>query len=206
MESYKDTDLIGKKFNRFTIIKRDINHNGLKHFICQCDCDEIKSVRLSSLINGHSKSCGCLKSEINSKNGKLRMTTHGGTKTRLYHIWTSLRRKCYNKKNDHYKWYGARGIKVCDEWMEKYENFRDWALENGYSDKLTIDRIDNNGNYTPSNCRWATMKEQSNNRRSNVYITYKGKTKNLKQWSEYTGIPLTTLCRKIRKNNYSILD
>lgn len=205
MENNIDIDLIGKKFNRFTIIKRDKNRNQLKYFICKCDCGTIKSIRLSNLKNGHTKSCGCLKSEINSKNGKLRMTTHGETHTRLYNVWTSLRRKCYNKKNDHYKWYGARGIIVCDEWLEKYDNFRDWALKNGYSDKLTIDRIDNNGNYTPANCRWATMKEQSNNRRSNVNITYKGQTKNITQWSEYTGISIYALRRKIKQNNYSIL-
>ena len=112
--------------------------------------------------------------------------------TRLYRIWNSVINRCKYKSSSNYKWYGEKGIKVCEEW-ERFENFYKWAINNGYDDTLSIDRIDSKGNYTPSNCRWATMKEQQNNRSNNVFLTYKGETYSIAKWAEITGISIRML-------------
>ena len=133
------------------------------------------------------------------------------TYTRLNVIFKNMKLRCYNPKSKDYKRYGGRGIKICKEWNDReiviisgvrytkgYLAFKKWALENGYQDNLTIDRIDVNGNYEPSNCRWATKKEQCNNTRRNRYITYKGKTQSFAKWQEELNIPRTTFYRKIK--------
>lgn len=116
---------------------------------------------------------------------------------RLYDIYTTMKQRCYNKNHKKYKHYGGRGIKVCSEWLESYSNFYEWAINNGYSDNLTLDRIDTNGNYEPNNCRWATQKEQQNNKRTNTNITYNGETHNLKQWAEIKGINYKALWKRL---------
>lgn len=121
------------------------------------------------------------------------MATHNESNTRLYHIWIGIKARCYSEHDTSYKDYGARGITVCDEWQSDYVSFRDWAMSHGYTDELSIDRIDVNGNYEPSNCRWATNTEQIRNRRDSIYLTYKGDTRHIAEWSEITGIPLNTL-------------
>lgn len=127
------------------------------------------------------------------------MYKHGGYGTRLYEIWRSLKKRCLNPKTEQYSNYGGRGITVCDEWRDSFQAFYDWAMANGYRDDLTLDRIDGNGNYEPSNCRWATWKEQQNNRRNNHFITYNGETKTLKQWSEQVGIDWDILYSRLKK-------
>ena len=122
-------------------------------------------------------------------------------KLRLYRIWTDMKRRCYDEKRSEYKNYGGRGIEICQEWKNSFEAFRNWATENGYTDELTIDRIDVNGNYEPSNCRWATLKEQANNMRTNTMITYKGETKTLAQWAESFGINYHTLVSRLYQEN-----
>ena len=114
--------------------------------------------------------------------------SHGMSHTRLHNIWLTMRQRCQNPNCSAYYKYGAKGISVCSEW-EKFENFRDWAISNGYTDTLTLDRIDFTGDYEPRNCRWATQKEQQNNRSNNVMLTYRGQTKSIYEWSEITGIP-----------------
>lgn len=121
-----------------------------------------------------------------------KITTHHATKTRLYKIWSSMHERCYRQKHKHYKNYGGRGIKVCKEW-EEFTNFRDWATQNGYGDKLTIDRINNNGNYEPSNCRWVTFTEQANNRRSNHIISVNGDSMTIAECSRVYNIPKSTI-------------
>ena len=118
--------------------------------------------------------------------------THGMSHTRLHNIWLTMRQRCEKPRCTAYHKYGAKGIKVCAEWSS-FEVFRDWALTNGYSDDLTIDRVDPYGNYEPSNCRWATQKEQQNNRSNNVLLTYKGETHSIIEWSDIAGIPLRVL-------------
>ena len=122
----------------------------------------------------------------------------GTSRSRLKRIWRKMKERCYNTKVDNYHRYGGRGITVCDEWKDNFQAFYDWSMANGYADDLTIDRIDNDGNYEPGNCRWATMKEQANNKSNNVRITYKGKTQDIKQWSEELGIAYTTLFIRIQ--------
>ena len=115
---------------------------------------------------------------------KVGEVVHGKYKSRIYHTYKHMKQRCYNKNCKDYKNYGRRGIKICDEWLNKFMAFYNWAYDNGYADTLTIDRIDVNGNYEPSNCRWATQKQQSNNKRNNVLLTYNGKTQNMAQWAE----------------------
>ena len=121
---------------------------------------------------------------------------HGMAGTRLYRAWTNMRNRCNRKADKEYKHYGGRGIKVCEEWQNDFETFKEWALSNGYDDTLTLDRIDTNGNYEPNNCRWVTRKEQNNNMTSNVVLTV---THNLTEWSEITGISYSTLQGRIRR-------
>lgn len=114
--------------------------------------------------------------------------SHGMSHTRLHNIWLTMRQRCFKPNSSGFKKYGAKGITVCDDWKHSFESFRDWAYSNGYKDDLTLDRINPKGNYEPVNCRWATQKEQQNNRSNNVYLTYKGETHSLIEWCEITGM------------------
>ena len=124
---------------------------------------------------------------------------HGKYKTRLYRTWSRIKTRCYNKNFQHFKHYGGRGITVCDEWLHDFMAFYDWAISNGYADNLTIDRIDVDGNYEPSNCRWITNEEQQNNRRNNIHLTYKGKTQTITQWANELGIKRDLIERRYHR-------
>lgn len=132
----------------------------------------------------------------------------GMSNTRIYRCWNRMIHRCYNSNNKDFRHYGGRGISVCDEWLDKtwgFTNFYHWAMTNGYTDDLTIDRIDVNGNYCPENCRWATILEQRNNMRSNVVLTYKGETHNLKQWADKLGLNYRAICLRYERG-WSIKD
>ena len=129
---------------------------------------------------------------------------HGGRHTRLYTIWCGMKNRCYNKNDSHYPRWGGRGIQICSEWLLDFSNFQQWALHNGYADNLTIDRINNDGNYCPANCRWVTVAEQNNNQRTNRLITYNGRTQNLKQWSKELRINYGTLISRLDDSKWSI--
>lgn len=183
-------DLTGQKFNKLTVI--NFSHFDKKknsYWLCKCDCGNEKIVRRSHLLSGGVQSCGCVLHEGRGtyKNG---WRTHGlwAKNKRLCKIWECMLNRCYNKNNDNYKHYGKKGITICEDWKNSFESFVIWAKNNGYNDKLTIDRIDFNGNYCPENCRWVTMEEQANNKRNNRFITYNGKTQTIAQWSKETGI------------------
>ncbi len=166
----KAKDLTGKKFNRWTVLGRaGSNHKGLALWLCKCECGVERVVRGSDLRNGSSQSCGCLNIEAS----KAAATKHGHGHSRLYNVWVGIKQRCYYTNSNSYKYYGGRGITICDEWLHDFQAFHDWAIANGYDEVAerggcTIDRIDVNGNYEPDNCRWVTMKEQSYNRRNTV--------------------------------------
>lgn len=199
-------DLTGKRFGRLQVVMRSGSKNGNAMWLCHCDCGNTKTVCGVELRSGETESCGCLHKEIVSK----KMTKHNGSHTeRLYRIWGAMLSRTRNSNASNYQYYGARGIKVCEEW-EDYEKFRSWSLQNGYNPsaqygKCTLDRIDTNGNYCPENCRWVDMSVQNNNQRTNKKITYNNETHNLKQWSDILGINYSTF-KKYIKNGKTIED
>lgn len=195
----KFIDLTGKRFGRIVVVKRIRKENSKKTFFkCLCDCGKEKIFQSSDLISGKIKSCGCWKSEHMKKLGK-EQTKHGMTDSRLYHIWRGLRTRCNFDKSKDYNNYGGRGIKVCEEWKNSFQNFYDWAIKNGYQEHLTIDRKDVNGNYCPENCRWADMYTQTRNKRNTVNITINGETKCSTDWSRILGISRHTVKKRYLK-------
>ena len=173
-----EDSLVGKKIGKLTVIKKDENSKRRSRYLCRCDCGKEKIILGQSLKSGNTKSCGCLISETT----KQVHSTHGKSKTRLYCIYNNMKQRCYNPNNTRYKQYGGRGIKICDEWLDDFMNFYNWAMENGYQDNLTIDRIEGNDIYKPSNCRWVGNKTQQNNLRTNTYLKYNGETKTIAEW------------------------
>lgn len=180
-------DLKGTRYGRLKVI--DFSHfskdKKRTFWKCRCDCGSEVIVRADQLKNGHTKSCGCYNKDV-VRNGRFAVT-HDKSKTRIYHIYTGMKTRCYNPNCSNYKDYGGRGIGICKEWLDDFQKFYDWAVANGYEDDLSIDRINPNGDYSPSNCRWATDIEQMNNTRRNHYISHNGERKSLKQWSEDIG-------------------
>lgn len=193
----KHQDLTGKRFGQLVVIKRVENSkNGHKRYLCQCDCGKMDIKFSLNLLRGTYRCYDCSRK-------KIVIQTHHKSNTRLYNIYYSMKRRCYNLNNPAYKNYGGRVITICDEWLNKengFMSFYNWAMDNGYQENLTIDRIDVNGNYEPNNCRWTTMEEQGNNRRNNHIIEYKGKKYTLSQLSENLKIKTSTLNWRLRNN------
>lgn len=146
-----------KKYGKLTPIKIDHRKASTNYWECKCDCGKTTVVRETYLKNGHTKSCGCIRSD-RMKYSNPR-TTHGLRGHRLNSIWRGMKTRCYNKNSLEYSNYGGRGIAVCKEWKDDFKSFYDWAMSHGYKEGLTIDRIDNNGNYEPNNCQWLTKSE-----------------------------------------------
>lgn len=191
----KRIDLTGQRFGRLVVIEYSHVSNRNKYWKCQCDCGNTSIVSGALLRNGHTKSCGCLVKE----RGYQMLIKHGlfNKNRRLYGVWHSMRERCFNPNCHAYKDYGGRGITVCSEW-NNFEPFYEWAISNGYKDNLTLDRINVNGNYEPNNCRWTDWKTQQNNKRTNIFYTFNGKTQTISQWAKEKGWGRTTLDNRLR--------
>jgi hypothetical protein len=187
---YNFIDLTNKKFGKLLIIKSEFVKNEERHWLCRCDCGNEKIISGHSLRRGATISCGCHKIK------------HGYVGTKLYNVFSHMKARCYNKNSKFYNYYGGRGIKICDEWLINPLLFFKWAEKNGYDEKLSIDRIDNNGDYSPDNCRWATKKQQANNRNYCILITYKSKTQTLKMWCDELNMSWSTVKNRIKKYGY----
>lgn len=192
-------EIIGKKFNRLTILR--FSHKDKwndKMFECECECGN-KIIAIGSHVkNGKIKSCGCLRRD------KAKQTKHGLCYSRIYRVWAGLKDKCSNKNNINYVYYGARGIKIYKEWNDSFESFYQWAINNGHKEEIltnginkwTIDRIDNNGNYEPSNCRWVDMNQQSKNKRNSILVKFNNEVKTIKEWR---------ICLGYKTNRFEIM-
>lgn len=171
----KIKDYTNEVFGRLTVIEFIERKDRKSYWRCKCNCGNEIVIPIVYLTSGDTKSCGCLRKETTRKLSKSNSFIKNH---RLYTIWIDMRRRCYNKNRANYVHYGAKGIKVCNEWNKDFKNFQDWALNNGYQDNLTIDRIDVDGNYEPDNCRWVTTFEQNNNMHNNHKIEYENKKYN----------------------------
>lgn len=181
-------NLAGLRFGMLTVIHEAGKKNGLITWYCRCDCGNDRTVAGRYLRERKTTSCGC--SEKTNK--------HGGSNSRLYRIWRGMKRRCNNPKCKDYSLYGAKGVTVCKEWNGSFAEFRTWAVENGYTDELSIDRIDCAGNYEPNNCRWVNNVVQGNNRSTNVYVEINGERHTLAEWSRITGIKRYTIRDRYR--------
>ena len=179
--------LIGRKYGSLTVVDYATKHNGIEdtYWICKCDCGNIVEVNGDSLNKGRVVRC---KQCPKPKGNDSPVFKHGLTNSRLMRIWTDIKARCYNPNEKAYKNYGGRGVKMCDEWRNNSKSFFYWALNNGYNETLTIDRINTNGNYEPSNCRWVDRKTQCNNQRNNHYVEYKGERLTISQLAEKYGL------------------
>ena len=175
-------ELTGRKFGMLTVLSYSHTTNGCAYWLCRCECGNTKTVLAGNLTSGKTQSCGCLQKKRASESSK----SHGGSQTRLYRIWKGMKNRCYNPKVHEYENYGGRGIRVCAEW-QSFEAFRDWALQNGYSEDLTIERKDSSGMYEPSNCTWIPLTDQGKNTRRIRYIEYGGRKMSLADWSKELG-------------------
>ena len=188
-------DLTNQRFGKLVALKKVPSKNHHTYWLCQCDCGNQKIIDGCRLRRGDTKSCGCLSIEQAKINFQKNFYTHRQSKTRLYRIWKGMKNRCYNERTPKYKDYGMRGIRIYEEW-QNFEPFYDWAMNNGYQDDLTIDRIDVNGNYEPNNCRWIKSSLQARNRRNNHLLLFNGKTRGISEWAEiYNLKPLTLLAR-----------
>lgn len=182
-------DLSGEKFGRLKVIKRHgykIYKSGRKfvQWLCECDCGNKEVYCTSNALKSGLQSCGCFMKEVSAEKARKLSKTHGKSNTRLYRIWSGMKERCYREKHMWYENYGGRGIAICDEWLNDFQSFYDWAMNNGYQDHLTIDRIDSDRNYESSNCRWVTEKEQQNNLRKTVYVELNNKKYTITELAE----------------------
>lgn len=180
-------ELAGRRFGRLTVIRQSDKYTVRPEWVCRCDCGSEVTVKGECLRTGGTRSCGCLKKEKSIE----RQTRHGflanGLRPKLYDVWEHIKQRCYNQNNEFFNRYGGRGIGMCDEWRNDFQAFISWAESNGYKEGLTIDRIDNDGNYEPGNCRWVTNEQNCGRNSRNVKIECNGVTHNIAEWARLMG-------------------
>lgn len=194
----KHLDVTGEKYHMLTAINyvgTDENHAAYWLFRCECGNEKVIALNSVRRKKGFVSSCGC--KDILMHHSNPNRLSHGMCGTRLYRIWKAMKTRCTNPNSKDYRNYGGRGITVCNEWKNDFQTFYEWSKIHGYTDDLTIDRIDPNGNYEPSNCRWVSLKIQANNRRSDRYISFNGETHTAKEWEDITGIKSSTIRKRL---------
>jgi hypothetical protein len=193
---------VGDKFGKLTVLRKILEKSPQssrntyhKLYQCVCDCCNSVIVPHKMLSSGHKRSCGCLRAEIERNKSIIYNIKH----KELLYVWKTMKQRCLCKTNKDYRLYGGRGITVCNEWLNDFYSFNDWAEKNGYKKGLMLDRINNDGNYEPSNCRWATPTEQANNKRTNKWITINNETKTLKQWCDKLNLSYSTTNSRLQR-------
>ena len=197
-------DLTGKKYGRLTVIERAedyISPKGIRHrkWNCRCECGSTKPVRQTELLQGKTKSCGCLQKEQATKRITQRSKKHGKKGTKLYNVWKSMKQRCLNPNDKSYHNYGGRGITICDEWARDFQTFFDWSIRHGYREGLSIDRINNDQGYEPGNCQWTTVEKQNKNTRQNHHMTIRGETKTIAEWCNFYGVSRSTVYSRLAR-------
>lgn len=189
-------DRTGQKYGRLTCTGKYERRGSYIYWLCECDCGNKTWVRAQNLASGEVKSCGCAMEHTNR--------VHGMSHTRIHNIWSKMIERCYWKDSHAYKDYGGRGITVCEEWRgtEGFIRFYEWSMKNGYSEDLTIDRIDNNKGYSPDNCRWTDKLTQANNTRTNVFYEYGGEKHTVAEWARIYNLPQECLRQRLYKLNW----
>lgn len=200
MANFKD--LTGMKYGKLTVIgvSRKVPSGKRERYYwnCKCDCGNTKEVRTDCLTSGYVQSCGCIKKEQDKIN-LTKFHRHKLSNTNLWYVYYGIMHRCYNAEDTHYENYGGRGIILCEEWKQSFDNFAQWALGSGYKQGLQIDRIDNDGNYEPSNCRWIDAKSNCRNRGSNVLVEYEGRLVTIAELSEILNKPYKEVYYKYRR-------
>lgn len=197
------SDVSGKKFNKLVFVRRtNERRNGNILWECKCDCGNVTLVKKWDVTSGNTKSCGCLKMDVVKKMNQQN-TSHGMSGTKIYKIWESMKRRCDSNKTERYSNYGGRGITYCDKW-DKFEGFHEWSKKSGYKEGLSIDRIDVNGNYEPSNCRWVTLEKQSFNKTNSRKVAYKNKELTIAELAKETGKSYHLLYQRIVKLGWNV--
>lgn len=198
----KFIDLLGQKFGRLTVIERMPN-NKRKQAVwkCLCDCGNEVIVEAGHLRSGHSQSCGCYGRQRSAEYH----TTHGMKGTKLFSVYGTMKGRCYNPSDPKYKRYGARGITICDEWLNNPKSFFEWALKNGYQEGLSIDRIGNDGNYCPENCRWVDSFTQANNKSNNIIVEHNGVAMTPRGWATFLGINYSAIKSRVYRGSFDRL-
>jgi hypothetical protein len=196
----------GRRFGKLTVIAECVEvksssratRDYSKYYFCQCECGDAVSVHASKLNRGETRSCGCLSSETTTTRNFQHGHNKRGTRTKVYNAWCHMRQRCYNEKNKSYADYGGRGIRVCDRWIDSFENFLA-DMGEPPSAGHSIDRIDHEGHYEPGNCRWAAKVVQANNKRNNRLIYFAGEIKTLATWAREKGIEAETIGERLRR-------
>lgn len=189
----KKENLVGRKFGNLTVIEEAPDYvsplgKRMTQWKCKCDCGNEIVATSRNIKTLHTKSCGCLN----------HIQIHGMTNARIYKIWQDVKTRCYYPSHKSHKNYGGRGITMCDEWKDNAKAFIDWSFSHGYSDDLTLDRIDSDKGYSPNNCRWVTMKVQENNRRNNHKLEYNGETHTISEWANIYGVKHGLISQRLR--------